>query len=555
MGYITTRSLGLLSLTLATMAVLADPALARPTKVALTIDGDNSGLRKAVVAALDDTDLEVVSAKKMAKAFEHLGIEDVTSASEADKLASELHVEAVVKGAFDQDAKRLKFTIYTNGKTGGSFFIKVDGARSSKFKKAVRAKMLAKIGPADDDEAKAENQDKADDKAKPDAKAAKAKKKGDPADAEEVADAGKKKHKTKKQADDVESDATADASDAKPSRKAKHDDEATDASDAKPSRKGKHDDEADDSDAKPSRKAKHDENDVGPHFKKHVAAADDEDDDAAVGVHRSVAMHDDGARAQPMVRVDVGASFTARSLHYVLTHQFDGAPPSERNRPVAGGRVAAEIYPLAINRHISLGAAGDYDQATGLTINAPPNSAQPSASPVGFKVSQRSYSVGGRIRYAFTETPTSPTVTLGVDYGGRSFTVDRSNLMAATSLDLPDVSYKMVEPGLSVRVPIGKWVALMAGGQVLLVRSAGAIAQSADYGGAHVTGGSGEAGIDIALGHRLLLRMIGEFTQVGLTFYGNGNLSTNRDGDPTTVDVHGAVDRYYGGAATLAFTY
>jgi hypothetical protein len=48
---------------------------------------------------------------------------------------------------------------------------------------------------------------------------------------------------------------------------------------------------------------------------------------------------------------------------------------------------------------------------------------------------------------------------------------------------------------------------------------------------------------------------VAEGTQLGLTFAGTGKLATGRDGDPTTMDVKGATDRYYGGAATLAVMY
>src|SRR5205809_871881 len=98
-------------------------ASAEPTKVALTIHGDSSkiGLRKAVVAAFDDDDsLEFVAAKKKPR--------------------------IVVKGAFDKSSHKLKLTVFTRGKKTGSFSIKVADATSAKFRKAVRKKMLAKIG-------------------------------------------------------------------------------------------------------------------------------------------------------------------------------------------------------------------------------------------------------------------------------------------------------------------------------------------------------------------------------------------------------------------------
>jgi len=50
-------------------------------------------------------------------------------------------------------------------------------------------------------------------------------------------------------------------------------------------------------------------------------------------------------------------------------------------------------------------------------------------------------------------------------------------------------------------------------------------------------------------------RLAGEVTQLSLSFAGGGTLATDRDGNSSTVDVRGATDRYYGGAATVGVIY
>ena len=72
---------------------------------------------------------------------------------------------------------------------------------------------------------------------------------------------------------------------------------------------------------------------------------------------------------------------------------------------------------------------------------------------------------------------------------------------------------------------------------------------------AKVFGGSGQAGLDIVLGNRFAIRLVGEFTQVGFAFTGTGMLANGRDRDTATKDVGGASDRSIGGAATLAVLY
>jgi hypothetical protein len=57
------------------------------------------------------------------------------------------------------------------------------------------------------------------------------------------------------------------------------------------------------------------------------------------------------------------------------------------------------------------------------------------------------------------------------------------------------------------------------------------------------------------LGKRFAVRAVGEFSQVGFAFTGNGTEANNRDGDPTTKDVGGAADRVIGGALTFGVLY
>src|SRR5690349_20948144 len=147
------RSLRLLSLAVVASVLvassLAAPAFARPTRVALVkIDGDTTGLGKAVVAALDDSDLEVVSGTPVSRATERLGLGARLTDKDVARLVGELEVDAVVKGAFERRAHRLRFTIFTGSKKGKPFTVAVGNAKSDKFRAAVRKTLLAKIAAA-----------------------------------------------------------------------------------------------------------------------------------------------------------------------------------------------------------------------------------------------------------------------------------------------------------------------------------------------------------------------------------------------------------------------
>src|SRR5512140_2234908 len=118
------------------VGVTSSPVFARPTKIALTkIDGDSSGLGKAVAEALDDGDLSIVSAKQVASTIESLGLKSKLSDRDLAKLAAELDVDAIIRGTFDRRAHRLRLTIFANGKKGKPFNLQVGNAKSDKFRK------------------------------------------------------------------------------------------------------------------------------------------------------------------------------------------------------------------------------------------------------------------------------------------------------------------------------------------------------------------------------------------------------------------------------------
>ena len=582
-----TRAQQLLSFAvLVTSVTGASVASARPTKVALTIESDSNSLRKAINGALDDSDVEVVPAKQVTRAIDRLGLDDLDERG-LGKLAAQLDVDAVVKGAVDASGSKLRLTLFSNGKTGKPFTVKVGKASPDVVRMRVRVVVLAKlastISTSNDDDAEAARSDKHRAKAK--AKAAKDEVSDDVTDDQPPKAKAKLKHD-----DDV-------ADDQPISRTAKHD-RGGDVGDAdlasKRTAKAKHG-EADERTAKtkhveadePTAKAKHGEADERTPKTKHVDAdeptakakhgeADEEparaeakqvaardgdasqpgehdDDDPAPSAHARLVPGPASTRGANLaaMRVDIGASMSGRSLRFKSTVS-EGAPPAYQNAPVAGGRVEAELYPFAFDRTsplAGLGVAADIDQTAALTLHASNEMTVP------LKVTERHFSVGARFRIAFGHQPTSPTLTIGAGYGARTFAVDRSGLMTAASLDLPDVDYRLFDPGLTFRLPLGRVLAVTLGGRALLVSTAGAIEHPDQYGKARVYGGSATAGIELVMGNRVTVRLVGEATRLDLKFAGTGTLSNSRDGNSYSIDVRGATDLYYGGAATLAVMY
>ncbi len=273
-----------------------------------------------------------------------------------------------------------------------------------------------------------------------------------------------------------------------------------------------------------------------------AVAQPSETDEVPQPAERSLAT--DGAR------IDAGVSITSRYLDF-NSRSFASAPPALRSS-APGMRVAGELYPYVFSdphsRWSGLGIAGSYDQSLGLELAQATSQGVASTA-----VAQRYWSLGARYRLA-TGDATSPTVTFALDYSHRVFAVDRTTVLDMM-IDTPDIDYAGFEPGVDVRAPITSRISLLVGARALLLTSAGDIASSRQYGHMHVTGASAMTGIDIALAAHVALRVTGELAQYGMSFDGTGQQTTNRDGDPTTVDVGGATDRYYGGSITFATYY
>lgn len=256
---------------------------------------------------------------------------------------------------------------------------------------------------------------------------------------------------------------------------------------------------------------------------------------------------------RPGVVIETGAMAVSRTLTFSSRANFDRQPKGYKGAFVPAGRVAIELYPLAFGAPRSvaggLGVYAAYERTFLLTTRSD------QTPDVKLTTEQSHLEVGARFRYAFGSSPSLPSITVGVGYSRRAFLVDRTPLADRPPLDLPDVDYRTIEPGLTLRVPLGTdRLALSLAGQGMLVRSTGAIQQPSEYGAAEVTGVAGAAIIDAAITPRVLLRLRADFTQLGFDFVGNGDMTNLRDGDPNQ-DVGGALDRWMGAAANLAVSY
>jgi hypothetical protein len=126
---------------------------------------------------------------------------------------------------------------------------------------------------------------------------------------------------------------------------------------------------------------------------------------------------------------------------------------------------------------------------------------------------------------------------------------DRSGLMAGAVLDMPDVDYTALAPGVLARIEAAPAVALFAQVDVPLILKSGDIQSATSYGRGKVIAFDLRAGAQIALGPHYALALAAEFDQVGISFEAGPNSKA------MTRSVSGATDRTIALTATVGIDY
>jgi hypothetical protein len=497
----------------------ASEAWAKPRVVLAKIDGDAKGSVYDAVSSSLETELSLVAWRDVKKAFTKLEIDDLSDAKDVGRLEKAVSAQAVITGSLDQKsegAMALHLKIYVKPATKPkAFTVKFSNATSEKFRKTVHDTIITKLGDLPDD-----GEDAAGDPPKKTKK-----KKVDAADGD----------------DGTQTAAADDPSNKKKKKKAQPaEDDGAAQTDATPG--------GDDGSDPPKKK------------KKKKVAAEEPDDGGGGGgdddkIVATVSLEPAHSANHDAVRVNVGTELIGRTLSFNSRPNFPQAPKPYTNVPVPGAYVDGELYPFAFSNPKSfaagLGVGFSYEKTLALQLRTTdPNS----GNVLTATANQQNYEVDARYRIPIGKSATAPSLTLSIGYGQRAFIVGATGANRM-SFDIPDVVYTAVLPQVSARIPFGSHVALYGGGGVMLITDAGPIEGSQSYGQGKVIGLQANAGLDITFGNRFGIRIEGDYAQVGFAFVGNGVESIDRDNDPTTIDVGGAADVYYGGTVTFGVFY
>ena len=277
---------------------------------------------------------------------------------------------------------------------------------------------------------------------------------------------------------------------------------------------------------------------------------DDDDIDSAIDRESSL-LRSSRDRA---VSLASGVSVVKRSLTFSNRADMMNAPPGYDGPTAPGVALNGELYPgvlldkggvaarlgvgITVDHVLSLKTSvGEGDMASSLATTQ---------QRLGFDV---------RYRHHFGSKATHPSLVASVGYNHMTFKINKNAAMVNTEVDIPNTRYRYVNPGLALRVPVSPRVAVNAQGRFLLVLSTGEVQNADQYGGAKVTGFDAGGSIDISLAKHWMIHLLGNYTAIGYDFLGEGDLTKNRDGDESSIDVGGALDRYISGALAIGYVY
>ncbi len=246
-----------------------------------------------------------------------------------------------------------------------------------------------------------------------------------------------------------------------------------------------------------------------------------------------------------------GVSFVSRKLDFTIADGLQDTPQGYDGALVPGVYAAAELYPMALVQRSGDGVARDF----GISLVVDKVLLIKSRlEGVGGDLPTEQLRFGGGLVYRWNfGSATGPTLKLGVRYNRMSFNIDETEAENPDAIEIPDVEYSYLDPGIGLRVPLGESLALLAEGRYVYVLDAGQIQDDDQYGETSVFAFEADLGGELKLTDNLIARAGARYAQYSLDFEGNGDL-TDRTGDGMQ-DVTAARDRYLGVYATAGVLF
>jgi hypothetical protein len=295
---------------------------------------------------------------------------------------------------------------------------------------------------------------------------------------------------------------------------------------------GDDDEDADDDDDAPRRTAMKD-------------GGDDDDPDAEIEIDSGGEAAVAGPAGAPL-SLSAGMSFTARRLGFVVSPDLQDIPPGYKGAMVPGIHVAGDVYPMQLAGRSGLaarfGVGFMFDRVLRLV-----STVQGLDGPEALTTTQQKYGIDVRYRHGFGKL----TAIGSLGYSSLQFDIDKA--AASVEVDVPNVHYRSIDPGLAARYQVTGKLAAIGAIRMMALLATGEIQKGEQYGVATVLGIDGDLGLEFAVTPKILVRAAGHYQRIGYTFQNKGDL-TDRD-DDGNADVGGAADTYFGGLVTAGYVF
>lgn len=288
--------------------------------------------------------------------------------------------------------------------------------------------------------------------------------------------------------------------------------------------------------------------------KKRVASRERDDGDYAeedsYSSKRDYSFDDDSLAGASL---SLGVSAVTRSLEFTSREGLDNPPEGYQGPVVPSLMVGADIYPAALsNKHgamSKLGLGFNFNKVFGL------ETAVGGSSGVTLPTSQMSYGVALKVRHRFRKAAYRPTVIASLGFQRLDFHVDKESAPDGVTVDLPNTAYTYFYPGIELYAQFAKKLLASADFKFPLVTSAGEMQEPEQYGAATITGFDVGVGAVYKLSSSIVVNAGVRYLALGFDFKGTGEQAVNRDGDPATEDVAGAMDKYLRGYLTASYAF
>lgn len=528
-------------------------AFAEP-KVAVAPLDDDDGKVAEIVGDVVAERAKLIKPGRVESAMRSMGV-GVLSPKTLKKLRAKLDVDVVIYGSVEKQngTKRVSLTFAGSNKSKPR--LEVEAKNEKQLRKELATKLAKRIatamegdeGDEEEDEEAAEREEAARreeerKRQEDERKRAEERRKKEEEEAREREEAKRAERKRLE-----EEDRKREAADRKRKQRGGDDDDDDDDRSAQRKKRGddrkQRDDEDEDGDRKKKRVADSDEDDEDDENRTRKRLGDederderDEEDEDRPRKKRRPKRH---ALTQHALWLDGGAAFARRTLTYESTGMMRPPPVGVA---VPSGRLEGELYPAAFSTLkgavAGIGVSAVLGYTVGVGIDVP-------GTNVTSSVKNAHFAIGARYRFVFGAHSIAP----GISYWRRYFLADRSGLMNPDQLDMPDVDYKAIAPGVIAHIGVTPKIAAFGSLDVPLMLNSGPIQEPASYGSAKILAFDFRGGARITVAKHAALQVAAEFLQVGLAFTGQpGSKASARM-------VQSATDRSVGISATIGITY